>query len=241
MTVPQVQVKLKLVCPQNDNPLLRKRRAIEDNLDHVYTEEIAFNSDVTQLNIFIEDINDNPPVFEYPREEVSHIGYPDADLVQLLFHPYLIKVEASDADVGVNAQIDYSVGANSYFAVDSKTGIIFPLVQDMKDTILPLTVTASDGVHRTSVEVRVHKLKLDNLIVVYVKDFGYHELEQVRKTLELELGQTVNILKYANVPGTYDKRTSTVLSRATTGTTLKLIVYAFDEDNQLIEAEDLIA
>lgn len=241
MTVPQVQVKLKLICPQDVDLLLlqRKRRAIEDNVDNVFTDEIPFNSDITQLNIFIEDINDNAPVFEEPSEAVTNIGYPDADLVALLMPPYLIRVEASDADEGVNAQIEYQL-VDDYFGIDSKSGIIYPKNQEMDNEVLPLIVSATDSVHVTSVVLRVHKLSVDHLIVIYVENWGAHELEEIVKLIETELELKLQILKYANVPGSYTRRSSFSDGRSTTGTHLKLIAYAFDQDSRLVNAEELL-
>lgn len=236
MTVAQIQAKLKLVCPAGNPNLLRKRRAIDDFLDNIFTDEIPFASDITQVNIFIEDINDNAPVFEFPVS--SHIGYPDADLVALLLPPYLLKVEASDADEGEHGQIQFSLSANDNFGMDGKSGVIYPLTRELGTAPLSLVVSASDAVHVTTFELQVHKLTLDHLIVVYVENYGYHEVEAVAKQLETQLGQPLHILKYANVPGNYVKRSMQPLS--TSDTNLKLVTYAFDEQNQLIAATELI-
>lgn len=212
----------------------RGRRAIDDFTDNVFTDEIPFNSDITHLNIFIEDINDNAPVFEHPSEPVTHIGYPEADLASLLLPPYLIKVQASDADEGANAEIQYSINANGYFGIDAKTGIIFPMGNKLDSEILSLEVHASDVAHVTSTELKVHRLSLDHLIVVYVEDQGYHEIDNVLDRIHTPMGgNAFKILKYGNVP----ERT---LQRSTSGTHLKIIAYAFDKNNQLILAGDLV-
>lgn len=238
MTVAQVQARLKLVCPSEDLLGRRQRRAVDDFVDNVFTDEIPFNSDITLVNIFIEDINDNVPVFEHPSAAVTHIGYPDADLVGLLLPSYLIKVEASDADEGVNAQIEYSLQENNYFGIDPKSGVIYPLTSEMGVDVFNLAVSASDSVHETTVELNVHKLTLDHLIVVYVENYGYHEMEDVTKTIDLQLGEKIQVLKYANVPATYVKRSMS--TRTTAGTNLKMVVYAFDEKDQLVMAEVLL-
>lgn len=241
MTVAQIQIKLKLVCPKEDLLKQRKKRALEDFVDNVFTDEIHFNSDVTQINLFIEDINDNKPVFEIPSTSVSSIGYPNADLVGLLLPPYLIQVKANDADLGVNAQIEYSLNVNENFAIDPKSGVIFPLTTEMKDEVLTLVVSATDSVHITNTQIRVHKLTLDHLIVVYVDDYGYHEMETVTKNLENELGAdkvSLKVLRHGNVPVNNVKRW--ISTRSTSGTNLKLVTYAFDENNVLISAEELL-
>lgn len=243
MTAAQVQAKLKLVCPSEDllqkQRRRRRRRAIDDFTDNVFTDEIRHQSDITHLNVFIEDINDNAPVFEHPSEAVTHLGYPDAELVGLLLPPYLIKVDASDADEGVNAQIEFSLSANSHFGIDSKSGVIFPLAMELGEEELTLTVRASDTVHVTSVELRVHRLTLDHLVVVYVENFGYHEIEEVVKLIQSQLGQPLQILKFANVPVHFQKK-SVAMGRSTAGTNLKLITYAFDQNNQLVKANELV-
>lgn len=242
MTTPQIQAKLKLVCPDEDLLMKhRKRRAIDDFVDNVFTDEILFHSDITQLNIFIEDINDNPPVFTYPSDLITHIGYPDEDLATLLLPPYLIQVQATDEDEGLNAQITYSLNTNSNFGIDSKTGIIFPMTREMDTTVVSLTVTASDTVHESKIELKVHKITLDHLIVVYVENYGYHEMEDVLKMIKEQLGQDMHVLKYGNVPGKPEKRSVYKLgTRITTGTTLKLISYAFDGQNELVSAGSLL-
>ncbi|XP_045675552.1 protocadherin-12 [Phyllostomus hastatus] len=71
-----------------------------------------------QLSIQISDVNDNAPVFEKSRYEVSTR---ENNLPSL----HLITIKAHDADLGINGQISYSIQDSpvSYLvAIDSDTG-----------------------------------------------------------------------------------------------------------------------
>jgi len=51
------------------------------------------------VSIFVEDINDNPPVFEHSGTYVAHVDENSEEDTEV------IVVKATDADEGVNAQI----------------------------------------------------------------------------------------------------------------------------------------
>lgn len=71
------------------------------------------------LTISVEDQNDNDPKFD--RTQYSTTVYEDVPI-----DTSILKVHASDADVGVNARIIYSLAneSQSLFQIDNKTGII---------------------------------------------------------------------------------------------------------------------
>ena len=255
MTVPQIQLKLKLVCASvTDNLLDRRRRATgELFVDNVYTDEIAYASDITLLNVFIEDINDNSPVFVNPAQATTHIGYPVADLGGFLMPPFLMQAVATDADA--TGSLSYALQSNSFFTIDPKSGIIFPLAQEQQMDMFGLTLSVSDGVPGENVELFVHKLTAEHLVVIYVKDHGYHELDEVLATIHSRWSRKLQVLKYGNVAGevtdTSFRRLLTslsmdrlvpeqILGRTTAGANLKLIAYAFDDKDELLKAEDLV-
>lgn len=72
------------------------------------------------LTVFVEDQNDNDPKFDeakYSRSIKEDIA-PDTSI---------LRVHASDADIGVNSRIIYSLANESQwlFRIDNKTGIVF--------------------------------------------------------------------------------------------------------------------
>ncbi|XP_050303550.1 protein dachsous [Anthonomus grandis grandis] len=96
------------------------------------------------VNITIQDVNDNPPIFNQSRyfasvQENSTIG------------TSVLQVLATDADVGDNAQIEYSINRRQsdkdmLFIIDSTTGVIAvnkPLDFELKE-LHELVVVAKD-------------------------------------------------------------------------------------------------
>ncbi|XP_074037726.1 dachsous cadherin-related 1 isoform X2 [Leptinotarsa decemlineata] len=71
------------------------------------------------LSIYVEDQNDNDPKFDLSK-------YSTAILEDVPIDTSVLTVHASDADLGVNARIIYSLANESHwlFRVDNKTGLI---------------------------------------------------------------------------------------------------------------------
>ncbi|XP_046326847.2 protein dachsous-like [Haliotis rufescens] len=95
------------------------------------------------FTIWIEDINDNDPVFtqQIYTAEIHEVAEPGT---------YVVKVSATDPDDGNNARILYSISdrtPTSWFQIDSNTGLITTKSAiDCEIEAQPrLTVIASDG------------------------------------------------------------------------------------------------
>merc|ERR1712179_63652 len=98
----------------------------------------TFNTSV-ELTIRVLDVNDNAPVFE--MEEYYNIVDEDIPIGSPI-----IKVKASDADSGDNADITYSVSLDDYFAVDSDGWITNIRRLDTKENrFFYFNVTATDS------------------------------------------------------------------------------------------------
>lgn len=71
------------------------------------------------ITISVEDQNDNDPKFDLSK-------YSTAIFEDVAIDTSILKVHASDADVGVNARILYSLANESHwlFQIDNKTGVI---------------------------------------------------------------------------------------------------------------------
>lgn len=78
--------------------------------------------DVCTIKVIIEDINDNPPVFD----KVSYSESVPADLVS---GREVMRISATDVDDGDNSIVHYSLDHTSpdqqYFHIDPDTGVIF--------------------------------------------------------------------------------------------------------------------
>ncbi|CAN9514583.1 unnamed protein product [Ophioblennius macclurei] len=70
-----------------------------------------------QVNVTIQDINDNPPVFEHDQYQTS--VYEDAAIGSSV-----LQISASDQDEGANAEIRYYLDEGTPFQIDSIAGTI---------------------------------------------------------------------------------------------------------------------
>ncbi|KAM8966841.1 neural-cadherin-like [Pelodytes ibericus] len=81
-------------------------------------------SSFTQVIVGINDVNNNKPIFR------ECLRYSESTSVLENQPPgtFVLQVEASDADTGLNGEVSYSImhreGANPYFTIDAETGII---------------------------------------------------------------------------------------------------------------------
>ena len=119
----------------------------------------SLSSDIT-ININIQDVNDNFPVFTRPE-------FSTAIFENLTSGSNFLSTRATDDDVGENAKIRYqlelssddNLRANYYFGVDENTGNVF-LRQKVDREVYQsfvLTITARDnGVPSLSNQVKVH-------------------------------------------------------------------------------------
>ncbi|BFZ24031.1 hypothetical protein BsWGS_27070 [Bradybaena similaris] len=93
------------------------------------------------LDVFITDNNDNPPVFSQP---VYQVTLPE----QTGAHMSVITVTATDADLGPNAQITYSLmqTASDIFHIHPITGLIYSSqAVSLDESTVQLQVIATDG------------------------------------------------------------------------------------------------
>ncbi|XP_012288367.1 protocadherin-like wing polarity protein stan [Orussus abietinus] len=76
-------------------------------------------SDTTDVEISVTDVNDNAPVFEAPQYQGS---VPEDALVGTS----VLRVAASDADVGLNGRVRYALedDGDASFAIDPTTGVV---------------------------------------------------------------------------------------------------------------------
>lgn len=94
---------------------------------------------IFQLTIRVSDVNDNAPKFELPDYQAHNV---DEDIS---LGTSILKVKATDADSGANAEIEYLV-SDDHFSVDS-SGIIVnnkQLDADNNNAYYEFVVTAKD-------------------------------------------------------------------------------------------------
>ncbi|CAJ0940669.1 unnamed protein product [Ranitomeya imitator] len=145
-------------------------------------------SSTVKVTIFVEDVNDNRPVFVIPSTNYSY------ELVPTSTNPgsVVTKVFAVDNDTGINADLRYSiVGGNSrgLFTIDERSGNI-----SLKEKIL----AGDHGLHRLIIKVNdsgkpepFHTLALVHLFVNETITNGSYVQELVRRNMETPVGQNI--------------------------------------------------
>ena len=119
------------------------------------------------LTILVTDINDNAPVFE-PSEN-NFVIEDDLSLGTII-----ITIKATDADIGSNANITYSISENGvvpeFFEIDPSSGKLFvktTLIVEEGDQIT-ITVTASDmGVPEMKNKTTITITVVEGQIIVF--------------------------------------------------------------------------
>ncbi|KAG8448406.1 hypothetical protein GDO86_015485 [Hymenochirus boettgeri] len=145
-------------------------------------------SSTVKVTIFVEDVNDNKPMFVIPSNNYSY------DLVPISASPGSIvaRVFAIDNDTGINADLHYSIiGGNSrgLFAIGQKTGNI---------TLKEKLIAADHGLHRLVIKVNdsgkpepFYSIALVHLFVnETVANVSYIQ-ELVRRNMEMPVGQNI--------------------------------------------------
>ncbi|KAJ8679484.1 hypothetical protein QAD02_015271 [Eretmocerus hayati] len=112
---------------------------------HIYqllvtaTEDSGGFSTTVELTIRVSDVNDNAPKFELPDYQAHNV---DEDIP---LGTSILKVKATDADSGANADIEYLV-SDDHFSVDAQGVIVNnkQLDADNNNAYYEFTVTAKD-------------------------------------------------------------------------------------------------
>ena len=119
------------------------------------------------ITINILDENDNAPIFNQSQYTVS------VREDHALFSPPIIFVQATDADIGINADVVHSFISNDesetdygIFDIDSKTGAIFltsSLDYETEPRFYYLRVQASDGEFTTETNISISVLEANDI------------------------------------------------------------------------------
>ncbi|XP_055610791.1 protocadherin Fat 3-like [Uranotaenia lowii] len=240
MTIPQFQLRLQLVCPNEEPQPEPESRLFKRSL--IETEDINYARDVTVINVIVEDVNDNDPYFVNPSGNVN-IGYPTASIAANLLLPELITVQAEDIDEGLNSKIRYSVKSNEHFAVEPNSGRVFPLKDALKstDTIdLKVLATDRDGAddgRSTELILKVHRLEADNLVMLKIEgvDMASTVIDSINSNSE---NITLQILTSARIPANSEGR---LASKQSTSSDVvhQMIIYGFNNRNELQNSEQI--
>ncbi|XP_055372004.1 uncharacterized protein LOC129605987 [Condylostylus longicornis] len=240
-------------------PQFRQVGQFNDGKSYVLTENIKSSLVETVLTVIIEDINDNKPIFEYPPPDTKFvIGYPDVEVSNNILPQYLIKVNATDLDIGLNALIRYKLD-NPDFGIDEETGIIYPYSGAMENSNeISLTVYAVDrngemeGSLNSSVKIIVKKIHSYQLILLEFQGNQMENVDELLNEVSKNKGFDLIPLKWATVPNLTATNKQSLLHQMiarihrifgpaySQKTTLKVWTYAINENADFVKSDKII-
>ncbi|XP_037961565.2 uncharacterized protein LOC105384182 isoform X3 [Plutella xylostella] len=254
MALSQVQVELVLYCDNDTNQSSRSKRSLNrvdwlgpydyGNNKWTLTESIGFNSRRSFVNLIVNDINDNDPIFVEKANEPIAVGYPVPDLLDVILPRALTQLTATDADIGENAALLYW-SPSEQLAVAPGSGLVHVNRRALPDGItLAVHATDRNGQGNTgTIQLVVRLLTEDHIAVVTVRDSFLEDEESILKELNDALGYEVKVLNAVVISDEYEVEgdaSKNVRSRAEVapGTSLQLYLYGL-EQRQPVEVERL--
>ena len=101
MALSQVQVELELHCRSDTDSTIRKKRETTARLgpyDYgskkwILTDSIPYDSRRSLVNLIVNDINDNDPIFVGKEHEPIAVGYPTAELEERILPRSLAELQ----------------------------------------------------------------------------------------------------------------------------------------------------
>ncbi|XP_037299035.1 uncharacterized protein LOC115444671 [Manduca sexta] len=243
MTLSQVQVELTLLC--NDETARMKRsldtrpewlsRYDYGTNEWILTDNISYNPRRSLVNLIVNDINDNRPIFIGKENEPIAVGYPIDDLVETVMPRSLAELQATDADVGINAALVYW-STEELISVAPTTGFVH--VRDgvnlENNTRLVIHATDRRGTGLSgSIELLVKLINTENIVILTVRDAFLDDEFNILAELSTALGYEVKALRSTVMPagGQANRDGSSRKQRNTqaTGSSLQLYIYGMME------------
>ncbi|KAK4878955.1 hypothetical protein RN001_007101 [Aquatica leii] len=246
---PQFTLNFKLTDVENTYIFAPNKSVKEENDRHwlYLPKSIPRDPSTLLVSVVVKDVNNHPPVFDVGNKLT--VGYPIKSLINELSPPYLVQVHATDLDKGVYADIRFTT-TDKDFIVHPKTGIIYPGDNAFDNNInrqFFVTATDMDGASgglTASLDIDVKLLTQQHLTFLTIQDKLIEDLDNVLKELSIKTNLKINYLTAAIVPKEQSKslRNRSRLLRSTRDDedyAIKLIVYALDGSNELVQTEIL--
>ncbi|CAH1644327.1 unnamed protein product [Spodoptera littoralis] len=243
MSVSQVQVELLLQC---DNDPVRTRRSERsyDWLDPyeygsnkwILTDSIPYNSRRTLVNVIVNDINDNAPIFVGKGNEPIAVGYPSSELEDRILPRSLAELQATDADIGINAALRYS-SSESVLAVAPTTGFVHVRsgANLQHNQVLTVTVTDQNGEGLSgTIQLVVKLLDVSHIAVVTVRDVFLDDEKTVLTQLSDAVGYEVKALRSVVVSDDINEDVTRHKRQTNARTSLQLYVYGLVEQEPVV-------
>ncbi|CAB3221455.1 unnamed protein product [Arctia plantaginis] len=236
MALSQIQVELILTC-DSDNVSLKKRskrsswlKPYDYNANTwILTESIPYNPKRSLVNLIVEDINDNYPIFVGKENEPIAVGYPVYDLEERILPRSLAELQATDADIGENAALMYW-SPEEALAVSPTTGFVHVRTGAQLQNNQNLTVYATDrrGNGLTgNLQILVKLLSADNIAVVTVGNAFLDNETSILTELSTAIGYELRVLRSDVISDTQNQNmiSRNTLEMSASGASLLLYVY----------------
>ncbi|XP_075970616.1 uncharacterized protein LOC142973004 [Anticarsia gemmatalis] len=237
MALSQVQVELLLHCA-TDNNIRTKRSQRTDWLgpyDYgsnrwILTESISYNARRSFVNLIVNDINDNAPIFIGKELEPIAVGYPVGELEERILPRSLAELQATDADIGENAALMYS-SLDDVLAVAPTTGFVHVRTGAQLQDNQRLTVRATDrngeGLTGT-IDILVKLLNLSNIAVVTVQNAFLNDEKTVLTKLSEAVGYEIKTLRSVVISENLDDNDDNLRNMRDTGSAgASLLLYVY--------------
>lgn len=203
----EIMVKLRLKCEkaaEYDFLDIEIPRPEERALESIgIWDDVSYSPDVMWLFIKIDDINDNAPRFNY-SDGPLYLGYPSKDDSLEIYPEYLFQMQAFDRDLGLNAEIAYSMRDNPYFGIEPLTGKIYPkgkYLEDEQQVELIVLATDQYGEGLTAGTVVIVKaLTPDYYSLITYIDNDIKTPQELENFFSKETGFDIKVLKMSYVP-----------------------------------------
>lgn len=158
-----------------------------------------------------------------------------------------ILLQATDRDSGLFAKIKYNLNDNTDFGIDEETGLVYPLkdaLADKDEILLVATATDEDGAGlSTSVNLKIKKLEGKHFTVLTIANEYIENIDDIIARVQSETSIELHILRAAIISAENDNIETRISIQAVKAddeeTLLRLIVYAFDADDNPIETDIL--
>ncbi|XP_026328719.1 uncharacterized protein LOC113236766 [Hyposmocoma kahamanoa] len=260
MALSQVQVELFLEC-DTDKVSTRHKRSLnpQPKLDHlgpydygdkkwILTDGIRYNSRRTLVNLIVNDINDNAPIFDENENEPIVVGYPVPKLEERVLPRALVELQATDADVGMNARLFYW-SLEDALSVAPSTGLVHVRKNELLEDNMVLTVNVTDRNGDNgltgSVKLMVKLIDTNHIAVVTVRDKFLNDERNILTKFTEALGYEVKSLRSTVVPHTTEEfpEDNTMNKReriSAPGASLQLYIYGLYE-REPVDVDKLLA
>ncbi|CAH2107305.1 unnamed protein product [Euphydryas editha] len=206
MTLSQIQVELILFC-DSDETSVAKRSLNTERLElgsynygsnkWILADTIEYNPRRSFVNLIVNDINDNPPIFIGKENEPIYAGFPVPELQDMILPRALVEVKATDADIGENAALIYWSREDS-IAVAPQTGFVHVRSDARLEDNSRLTVYATDlngrGLNGT-LDIVVKFLDINQIAVVTVRNAFLDDESSVLNNLSTSVGYEIKVLR----------------------------------------------